>query len=121
VQREIAGRLSMLPSAASRQSTKDAWPAFIGRLAEHHEVTARFAVALGPQGVREMPDPRSIQTQKDSVRVSSHERDLAKVAGEWVEDPRRGVALGEARAQAGLASGDTTAIEQARRELPGGE
>jgi hypothetical protein len=120
-QAEIARWLTMLPSAASRQSTRDAWPAFIARLGEHHEVTARFALALGPQGVRSMPDPRAAGlSQGDGVRISAHERDLKAIVSGWQEEPTRGVALTEAHRAAGLSSGDTEAIEQARRELPAG-
>jgi hypothetical protein len=119
VQAEIAARVAMLPSAASRISVGEAWATFVERLSEHHEVTARYAVSLGVQGVRTMPDPRaSSLSQGDSVRITAHERDLKKLVSEWEEEPTPGVALTEARRVAGLDAGETAAIDAARRELP---
>jgi hypothetical protein len=111
VQKEIASRLSMLPSVAGRESAKAAWPAFIARLAEHHEITARYAQALGPKGVRDMPDPRHAH----GAAVEAGRRELGRAVKEWDADPRRGLAAADAAGA--LGAGSSGALEAARREL----
>lgn len=111
VQREIAGRLSILPSIASRQSVGDAWPRFIARLAEHHEVTARYALALGPKGVRDLPDPRHAH----GAAIESSRKALARSVSDWDADPRRGIAAADAAGQLGAGAGG--ALTEARKEL----
>jgi hypothetical protein len=111
VQREIAARLWMLPSVASGQSAKAAWPAFIARLAEHHEITARYAVTLGAKGVRDMPDPRHAH----GASIEAGRRELKRAVSEWDADPRRGLAAADAAGLLGSGSGG--AIEAARQEL----
>lgn len=110
-QREIASRLSMLPSVAGREPARDAWPRFIARLGEHHEVTARYALALGPKGVRELPDPRHAH----GAAIESARKMLARSVGDWDADPRRGVAAADAAGQLGAGVGG--AIAAARAEL----
>lgn len=70
---------------------------FIAAVAEEHEVAARFAVELGPRGVREFPDPARSQDQGGSVALTRAEKSYTKLVREWEADPRPGVALTEAK------------------------
>lgn len=85
------------------------------KVSEVHEAIGRFAVVLGPQGCREMPDPQHAH----GARVGSVERELLRVGKEWEADPRRGVAAREAALQVG--AGDSRgALAAVRRELDSG-
>lgn len=70
---------------------------FVARLAEEHEAIARFALEMGPQGVREMPDPRMAQDVGGSTAITRNERSYRRTTAEWEEDPSPGLALAEAK------------------------
>lgn len=70
---------------------------FVEACASVHEAIGRFALEMGPQGVREMPDPRMAQDTSGSTAITRAERAYRKVAKEWDENPRPGLALEEAK------------------------
>lgn len=80
--------------------------AFIEAVAGEHEAVGRFALAFGPVGIRELPDPRLPQDTSGSVALTAAERQYGQVMRDWVADPRPGVALEEARRVAIAAGGE---------------
>jgi len=104
--RLIARHVTLLPY----HDPASGWPAFIATLSSHHEAVARFAVGLGIRGVREKPDPDYVQEDTgQSVALTHLEREYQQTTVGWRSDPRRGVALEEARRQA-LPRGDRGAL-----------
>lgn len=91
----IARHVNLLPY----HNPKDGWQDFILALADKHESVARFAVALGPMGVRGMPDPNYSQDRDGSFELSRLEREWRETTEEWKADPRRGLALEQAQPQ----------------------
>lgn len=92
---------------------------YVAKLAEHHEATARFAVALGPRGCREMPDARFPQEVGGSTALTRLERAYGETRKEWEEDPTPGVALTEARRMAVEAGSDGRLEGRRFKELLG--
>ncbi|MET0604196.1 MAG: hypothetical protein ABW167_19585 [Baekduia sp.] len=80
----------------------------IAALAAEHEAVARWAVAVGPRGLKEMPDPRYAQDTGGSTAITRLERSFRQTSKEWEEDPTPGLALEEAkRMTLGASSGPT--------------
>lgn len=106
VMRFIASKVSMLDY---HEPSKN-FDRFIARCAEEHESIARFALEMGPLGVRRMPDPRFVQDQGGSVELTRMEQSYKEIKRGWTEDPTPGLALTEARRQGlGRGTGDLSA------------
>lgn len=99
----------------------------VAALAEEHEAIARFAVAMGPRGLKEMPDPRYAQESGGSVATTRNEKAYRQAAKEWEAEPTLGLALGEAKRVAigGSGSGGMAALVEGlrpdRKELEAGD
>jgi hypothetical protein len=72
---------------------------FIERLAEHHEAVARYALGIGPQQIKRLPDPAYAQDVGGSATLTRMDKSYAMARREWEEDPRP-LAVAEARRQA---------------------
>lgn len=77
------------------------FPRFVAAVAEVHEAVARWAVSVGPLGLRQMPDPRYAQERSaDTQAIRSQEFAYREVAKGWEADPVRGLAIEEAQRMA---------------------
>ncbi len=68
---------------------------FVAACADEHEAVARFAVEMGPQGVRSMPDPNHPQQVAGPLQAATFA--YKSVREGWEVDPTPGLALKEAR------------------------
>lgn len=92
--RLIADRITMLPYF----EPESGMPALVDRLArDGHEAVARFAAALGAEALRNMPDPRQLQTASGSTALTRLEREYGSTVEAWREEPTPGLALAAAR------------------------
>lgn len=87
---------------------------FVEAVSAEHEAIGRWAVQVGPRGLREMPDPTRVQERSaDANAVRSHEFAYKSVVKAWEADPTPGVALTEA-IRATITSGEGNWLDRLR-------